>query len=394
MNFSWTAQLLAFSSLLGFLSIAILLVNKIRFSIFIEPLILNLLVTTLWIFHRLLIETGLILEVPHLYRTTTPLVVLTGPTVFLYVRALLHGEVNWQKRDWLHLIPGVLVALCLLPFYSRSASYKRAWLEKLYEEPSRFAEFPESVLPPYAQHMFDAVVILGYAIVTLAMIYKFLRTTEEHPQNVRKDTIGWVVFYTVVALLLGITGLSVFVLENIPQVFFFSILNSLTALLSFPLFLLLFFNPAILYGIKDSELREIKRKSPGDDSALPYGLEATKKKEIQDSLQAYMEESKPYLSKDLSLPQLAHHLNVTRHQLSYIINSAYQCNFNAFINDLRIGYCLDHFTPAQWNTYTLDGIADAIGFGSRGTFIRAFKKKTGLLPSEYRSQVIREMRSK
>jgi AraC-like DNA-binding protein len=394
MIFSWTVLLLAFSSLLGFLSMAILLVNRIRFRIFIEPLILNLLVTTLWIFHRLLMETQLILEVPHLYRTTTPLVVLAGPTVFLYVRAILHGEVNWRKRDWLHLIPGVLVALCLLPFYSRSAAYKRAWLENLYQEPSRFAEFPESVLPPYAQHMFDAVVVLGYAVLTLVMIFKYLKKTAGHPHNVRPGAMAWMIFHTVVALSLGIAGLSVFLLESIPQVFFFSILNSLIGLLCFPLFLLLFFNPAILYGIQESELREIKRKSPGDDSALPYGLEATKKKEIQDTLQAYMEQSKPYLSKDLSLPQLAQHLGVTRHQLSYIINSAYQSNFNAFINDLRIGYCLNHFTPAQWNAYTLDGIADAIGFGSRGTFIRAFKKKTGMLPSEYRTQVIGKMRTK
>lgn len=394
MNFSWTAQLLAFSALLGFLSVAILLVNKIRFRIFIEPLILNLLVTTLWIFHRFLIETGLILEVPHLYRTTTPLVVMAGPTVFLYVRALLHGEVNWHKRDWLHLIPGVLVALCLLPFYLRSAAYKKAWLGKLYAEPSRFAEFRESVLPPFAQHMFDSAVVLGYVVLTFAMIFKYLGRTTGPPQNIPKGTIRWIVFHAVVALLLGLTGLSVFVLESIPEVYFFSIHNSLAALLCFSLFFLLFFNPAILYGIRDSEFREIKRKSSGDDFILPYGLEATKMQEIRDTLQAYVEQSKPYLSKDLSLPQLAQHLGVTRHQLSYIINSAYQCNFNAFINDLRIGYCLDHFTPAQWNTYTLDGIAEAIGFGSRGTFIRAFKKKTGMLPSEYRTRVIRELRSK
>jgi AraC-like DNA-binding protein len=85
---------------------------------------------------------------------------------------------------------------------------------------------------------------------------------------------------------------------------------------------------------------------------------------------------------------LAKELQVSRHQISYLINKEYNTNFNAYINELRIDHCLRSLTPDHWRTYTLEAIADQSGFGSRGTFIKAFKRKTGVLPSEYRKTIL------
>ena len=155
MELSTNAVFLVAICFLGALSVAILCYYSLVRKFYALPLIFYLGFITLWIFHRFLIETKFIMEVPHLFRFSTPISVLLGPSIYLYVRSLVKNEVQWQKRNWLLFSPAIVVMLSILPFYLRSAAYKRTWLENLYAEPKRFGYFLESVLPPYVQHIFD-----------------------------------------------------------------------------------------------------------------------------------------------------------------------------------------------------------------------------------------------
>ena len=71
--------------------------------------------------------------------------------------------------------------------------------------------------------------------------------------------------------------------------------------------------------------------------------------------------------------------------MSKYINEILNTSFNQLINEYRI---LDFIERVKVDkegrkTFTLDHLASLSGFSSKSTFIRAFKKQTGLAPSVF-----------
>ncbi len=97
-----------------------------------------------------------------------------------------------------------------------------------------------------------------------------------------------------------------------------------------------------------------------------------------------MEKEKIYLKPDLNLKTLAQHLNVHYNYLSQIINEQLHQGFNDFINNYRIEAAKKKLLdPAEDNKTILD-IAYDTGFYSKSVFNTAFKKFTGMTPSEFK----------
>jgi AraC-like DNA-binding protein len=89
-------------------------------------------------------------------------------------------------------------------------------------------------------------------------------------------------------------------------------------------------------------------------------------------------------TQDLSIDKLARLFNTNQKYLSQIINEAYQCNFNNFINEKRIKESCRLFMNRDYDNYTIEAIATEVGFTNKATFNRAFKKFTQLTPSTFK----------
>lgn len=99
-----------------------------------------------------------------------------------------------------------------------------------------------------------------------------------------------------------------------------------------------------------------------------------------------MEKEKVYLKADLNLKTLAQRLNVHYNYLSQIINEQMRQGFNDFINGYRIEEAKRKLLdPAEDNKTILD-IAYDTGFYSKSVFNTAFKKFTGMTPSEFKKE--------
>lgn len=100
-------------------------------------------------------------------------------------------------------------------------------------------------------------------------------------------------------------------------------------------------------------------------------------------LETLMENEKPYLNPDLTLSLLAEKMGTNRTYLSEYISEELGTTFYDYVNRLRIERKVIPMIEKLDNTYTLEYIAEQAGFRSITTFRRAFKKLTGMLPSEY-----------
>ena len=58
------------------------------------------------------------------------------------------------------------------------------------------------------------------------------------------------------------------------------------------------------------------------------------------------------------------------------------CNFNGYINELRINYAIE--LMKKHPNYTIRAIADEAGFNSTPILYNLFKKKTGMTPYEFK----------
>ncbi len=104
-------------------------------------------------------------------------------------------------------------------------------------------------------------------------------------------------------------------------------------------------------------------------------------KELFRQLKKIMETEKLYLDPKLNILSLAEQLATNRTYLSQAINSQYHMTFPNFINEYRINEAVRLITTGYTDDYTQEALAAKVGFSSRGTFIAAFKKVTGVVPS-------------
>ncbi|MFK7979943.1 MAG: helix-turn-helix domain-containing protein [Saprospiraceae bacterium] len=103
-------------------------------------------------------------------------------------------------------------------------------------------------------------------------------------------------------------------------------------------------------------------------------------------LEGYMVVHKPHLEPELTLAQLSKQIKIPTHYLSQVINEKLACNFLDFVNRYRIEDAKQKLTDAKYSHYTIISIAYEAGFNAKSTFYAAFKKQTGMTPSQYRKQ--------
>ncbi len=114
-----------------------------------------------------------------------------------------------------------------------------------------------------------------------------------------------------------------------------------------------------------------------------FGFSAEELENMKAQIIEALAEEELFKDNDLSLAKLASHLRWPVNSLSSVINEAFNTNFNDLINHFRVtAFKAQVLEPAS-KKYSLVGLGKEVGFRSKSSFYRAFKKETGMTPSEY-----------
>ncbi|SEA23505.1 Helix-turn-helix domain-containing protein [Chitinophaga terrae (ex Kim and Jung 2007)] len=106
-------------------------------------------------------------------------------------------------------------------------------------------------------------------------------------------------------------------------------------------------------------------------------------------LEALMKEQAPYTDPDLTLPGLAEHLEISVHELSYLLNAGLEKNFYQYINQYRVAKAKELLSSVTHQHLSILAIGFEAGFNSKTAFNTSFKKLTGQTPGEFRKVVVR-----
>jgi len=141
------------------------------------------------------------------------------------------------------------------------------------------------------------------------------------------------------------------------------------------------------YLVKGSKESGHIKMSGESDGIIPEHSTASDPglKKLNQQLIDFMEKQKPYLNPELSLPALAQELDLTRSQLSSVINQVHQKNFYEFVNQYRVNKVKQLMTDPSNKHLKLISLAYDAGFNSKASFNRIFKQMTEMTPSQYYS---------
>jgi len=374
-----------------------MLLSVFLFSVKVNKLSNRLLglLTLLWgliLFQFPMQDEGLYSRFPHLLKTFSQLLFAFFPLLYLQVKYLISDQKRFKKRDLLHFIPMLINILLFSVFYLKGGAEKLDILRN------------KTVYYQVIQIIGDEIIAaqgIIYSIVSLKLLSKYKQEIENYQSNIDKAILK--VQYTGISLslLAWIIGTVSINLEffKVPVnvdlfIFVYLILVVIIYIISYVAIKtpeifkvdeskirLVFSRPAKLNGHKE-------KIAVLDTKDLP--VEKSEEKLIKanydtdnNRLVEFMDSEKPYLNPELSLQDLAEELDLTRHQLSSVINQVHHMNFYEFINSYRIKEVKSLMNDPANSNLKLISIAYDAGFNSKASFNRIFKQMTQMTPSQF-----------
>ncbi len=335
------------------------------------------------------------LSFPHLSRIGWLIPTLFGPLFFLFVCTLTQEGQKWKNRYYLHFLPFAVYLLLLLPYYLQSAEEKRAILDQ-YELASK-NDFGLS-------NQLLNLLHVSYLTASVIFLQRHAQRVEEVFSETSQLKLVWLKNLNQWVLGILILGVAVFYAKK----FDWTALSWLYPYHYLGVVALIYWIGYKSLAQQEIFLREPAASQPAQtnytyEAFLPEepqepGPSAAEAKYVRsnfteeqacrcaEQLLEYMNEAKPYLSDSLSIYELAHALQISKHHLSQLINGRFQKNFYDFVNTYRVEEVKKLMRdPKKQHLNTL-ALALEAGFKSKATFNASFKKLTGQTPTEYQKK--------
>lgn len=323
-----------------------------------------------------------------------PVLYLTGPMLYFYVRSTLNDSSQLSKWDIIHFLPSIIGLISIFPYYFESFDSKLEIANNLINNPNYHLNLNISWLYDNSYNLLFRMVFLSlYVLVSMILVIRFhWNKKSEITFNQKRIALKWL--YAIL-LLMSICTISYLVLtvdfingkldsrDNINTLdinYFFGVSFSLI-----PVLLIIF--PQVLYGIP--LINYIQKPSPEIQKATKT---VTKKvdeeeEEIVKNLAAmvleYMRTEKPFTDPNFSLEDLSKSMDIQKHHLYYCFNTVLNSRFTTIRAQMRVEYAKECLLTGNLEQLSMEGIWTKAGFSSRTSFFGSFKEFTGVTPTEF-----------
>lgn len=292
---------------------------------------------------------------------------LVGPFFYFYITSIFTSHQRLDVKSLIHFLPfcGYLIYMSL-NFYFEPAQYKI----DIIQENARFGFFRDVVV---------RIVLIGSIVGYLIRGKRLINASRKKTAGAgaARRNLQWVDVLTIMMIAI----LSFMAIGNSVKIY--GLYNEIDFTFGYTWWII----ALLIYG---TGYRALLQKPevfhlPENGKYVKSTLTKAKRSHYLKGLQDYIEKSKPYLNSDLTLSLLSDATDIPSKHLSQIINEQSGQNFNDFINSYRI----DESTRLMKNSPHLNVYQTmlAAGFNSKSVFNTAFKKHTGLTPSQYKKRL-------
>jgi AraC-like DNA-binding protein len=307
-----------------------------------------------------------------------PLSTAIAPLIYLYVKSITTSSFRFKKTDWGHFILALGLILYRIIIFTYDAlqpgfadtqnGYLKIHLDEAFVLPSlNVVSFAQMLL---------------YLAFTFQLFYQYRKKINAFFSNTYALELRWILSFLIAFSLLFLYGYG----QDIIGSFFVELSYEQRYGLNIFMALVVLFVGIKGYFTDTTKLKKLQFSFTPEPIVVPEQSEVPKtsitQKEMDVVIQ-YMDLHKPYLDAELNLITLSRKLNMSRSQLSQIINDGFDKNFNDFVNGYRVGAVKQMLVSGKQEQLSLLGIAMECGFNSKATFNRVFKKMTGKSPTMY-----------
>ena len=298
---------------------------------------------------------------------------LLGPLLYLYTKSICYSNFYFKRIYWFHSVCFLILFSFFLIDYLIRVNSKL----EISAEPLQVYTY----LGFLVFWTFYLSQLLIYVIFSISTLNNYRRSLKKVYSNTDKINYTWLHVLLFVYLLHWFS-------DTLSPIFYSVGLNDQDWYIIANIFstftLLVFTTFTVIYGLKQSSIfAGIAEKPKYADSPLN---DSNSEKYLEQLLN-YIELSKPYLDSKLKITDLSNTLLIPEKQLSQLINQRLNKNFFDFINGYRITEAKKALSKDSNpnNGKNILEIAFMSGFNSKTAFNRAFKKNTGLTPSQYKA---------
>jgi len=299
-----------------------------------------------------------------------------NPLYFIYAKSLTNENFIFKRKILFHFIPSFLV---LFTSFFVDANIKT-------EQQELWA------LNMYSIKMFSVFIynlqVLAYATAMIVLLRKHHKNIKTYFSfNNKEVNLNWFKIFVVMYIVFSILDLLVYYLKALSEYLdvFYYVLT------------IIFFSFLGYFGVRQRDIYYVARSLPLQLITPTPKMEKEKVKkklmteerveEIMKQIERLMKETKQYRNQELSIYNLSKDLEINKTYISYVINEKKGQNFSSFINRFRINEAKELLLDKEMENFTIEGIANTVGFNSKSSFNVAFKKYEGITPSEYKKQL-------
>lgn len=263
------------------------------------------------------VPSGFYRAYPELMFHSRPFQFCIGPLLYLYVRVLTDPSAKPARKDIFHFIPAAIAVTYYIPLFFESPVHK---IEIIANDDYGAGNY----IFWYASQ----IQIWAYLLISLRLIRKHEKRIREMFSSIDNINLSWLKF-----IISGIFAISFFFLALAVTDYVSSHNNpyiNLTLDRISPLLIALFIWVMGYKGLLQPRIFTAKTAYVHDGDEQTAGKVTTplrKAEEIIKDLTSLMNEKKPFLDPELTLPSLADMLNVPRNALSMAINIHENRNF-------------------------------------------------------------------
>jgi AraC-like DNA-binding protein len=325
-------------------------------------------------------RTGYMYSVIQLVDFSEPVQFAIPPLIYLCVISL-NPETS-LKKWWLHFIPFFAYFIYFMPFYLAPASYKQEsfyYIHHLVEwKSSENFDFFHSwgKFRMYQMEVWYLQTTI-YLVLIFQKLLNYKNNPEEYPSPSRFEINWWITFcITYSVLILVVIVVKVTFIRDLGDhiiASFFSLILYISTL-------------SELLKPSGTNLNHAQTETVNENPRyVSSGLKEEKKAEIQQKLILAMEQKKLYNDTLLSLSKVAKHIGEPAYMVSQVINEKIGFTFYDWIAKYRVEEAQRLLSDPKTAAYTIEQIAEEVGYNSKSAFNKAFKKFSGKTPSEFKS---------
>ncbi len=309
------------------------------------------------VLYYFLAYSGIIRDIPHLFATHIPLILLYGPLLLMIFSMAVKSEFKWKPVHLLHLLPFIAFMYLLSRLYLLPADVKL----NIYNEDMRTNGI-------YPFHLVSFLINMGVAVhlgIYMVFCYRVIRRAN----------------YTLSAPLLAA-----------PVAF--AVLNFIYHSMHF---VGVSYSSYLCYGVKVAlgvcvyTIAYTVYRNGGTIEPVPVkvkyktsGLDTDTSKLLSERILAELQRPDIYLDTTINLKTLSERMNYPPQYISQSVNEHFQVGFPDLLNKIRVEHAKKLL--AESNEKILS-IAYSSGFNNKVSFINAFRKYTGTTPLAYRNML-------